>query len=49
MPVDKQQTTNKEKPKKEPAKQVEPKVKQPRINNNVAINKMPRRSLLGSR
>lgn len=44
MPVDKQQTTNKEKPKKK-----EPKVKQPRINNNVAINKMPRRSLLGSR
>ena len=43
MPIDKKQTTNKEKPKKQP------KVKQPRINNNVAINKMPRRSLLGSR
>lgn len=41
MPVDKQQTTKPQKPKKEP------KVKQPRINNNV-VNKLSRRSLLGS-
>lgn len=42
MPVDKTKQTTTQKPKKEP------KIKQPRINNNVGINKMARRSLLGS-
>jgi hypothetical protein len=41
MPVDKQQQTTKpQKPKKEP------RVKQPRINNNV-VNKLARNSRLG--
>ena len=41
MPIDKTKQTTTKKPKKEP------KIKQPRINNNV-VNKLPRRSLLGS-
>ena len=42
MPLDKTKQITTQKPKKEP------KIKQPQINNNVAINKMPRHSLLGS-
>jgi hypothetical protein len=41
MPINKQENTKPQKPKKEP------KVKQPRINNNV-VNKLSRRSMLGS-
>lgn len=41
MPIDKTKQTTTQKPKKEP------KIKQPRINNNV-VNKLARRSLLGS-
>lgn len=40
MPVDKTKQQSTQKPK-------QPKIKQPRINNNM-VNKLPRRSLLGS-